>query len=289
MALGDVGSDWNKPSLNKIWCVREDLVGYGTFLASSTWNDDKSGAISDVSLWAVQMDTLGVDGASDIPIMADTFRGQGNYSRPDAESARVLLLPIGKHFEQFKTSIPTVTADNLPEQGTQFANQEQCEVTLPFHCYLSPTNQASLDNIRNPFLTLSRSIAWYVEGVWANQTPSALSRSQEITYGVSNEVREEMTNSVGVDVSASFGIVLAEISTSLNYQFTYSSSSSFTEYSEKKVTESFRVDPYYAKVLFSKHIWIKCSRYDTSVILHQMEIAANDDIFFTGCNMPEET
>ncbi|KAF2125610.1 putative vacuolar protein sorting-associated protein [Dothidotthia symphoricarpi CBS 119687] len=289
VALGDVGSDHNKPNVNKIWCVREDLVGYGRFLATSVWDDVKSGAAKDVSLWSVETDTVGIDGASNLPIAGDTFRTQGNYSRPDGEAARVLQLPIGKHFKQFDTAIPTLDAKKLPEKGKQYSNQEQCKVTLPFHCYFGPTHQASLDNIRNPFLDISRSIAWYVEGVWANQTPSAFSRAQEITCGVSKEEREEMTHSTGVDVSASYGIGLASGSVSLNYQFTYNTSTSFTEYSEKKVTESFQVDPYYAKVLFSKHVWIKCARYDSSVVLHQMEVISTDDLYFGGCKLPGGT
>jgi hypothetical protein len=287
VALGDVGCyGYGKPSLTKMWCVREDLVGYGKFLATSAWDDGGSGATQSVSMWAVQTDTVGVDGSANIPVMADTFRAQSNYSRPGGEAARVLLLPVGKDYKQFDTHIPTVQANNLPIKGQQFSNQEQCKVTLPFHCYFSPTHQPSLDNIRNPFLTITRSIAWYVEGVWGNATPSAVNKSSTVKYGVTNTKSEEMTHSVGVEITASYGVELASASVSLNYQFTYNTSSSFTEYTEKEDTQAFEVDPYYAKVLFSKHVWIKCSRLDSPVILHQIEMAANDDTYFTGCDLP---
>ncbi|KFA48381.1 hypothetical protein S40293_10828 [Stachybotrys chartarum IBT 40293] len=198
VALGDLCTiGHNKPETGRIWCVREDLVGYGKFLASSDWDDTGSKADSDASIWAVHTDTIGIEGAANLPVVADTFRAQSNWSRP--------------------TPIPDVTAVKLPEKGQQFSNQLQCQVTLPFHYFFAPTHQESLDNIRNPFLTISRSVAWYSEGVWANKTSGKFSREQSILYGVSKEKREEMQHSVGVEVSASYGIELASASVTLNY------------------------------------------------------------------------
>ncbi|KAK1507832.1 uncharacterized protein CCOS01_16138 [Colletotrichum costaricense] len=285
VALGDVGNtNYGKPSLDKMWCVREDLVGYGKFLATSAWDDSASGADADVSLWAVQTDTIGVDGAANIPVMADTFRAQSNYNRPGGEAARVLLLPIGKQFEKFDNPMPTITANNLPHQKQPYGDQQlQCQVTLPFHFYFSPEDQTSLDNIRNPFLTVSRSISWYTERVWSNDTPTPLKENVKVVYGVSSERTQEMSHSVGVDVSASYGVGLASGSVSLNYQFTYNTSTSFTEYSEKTITKDITIKEYTATVLFSRHVWIKCTRLDSPIVLHQMEVIANDGEYYTSC------
>lgn len=119
-------------------------------------------------------------------------------------------------------------------------------------------------------------------GVWVNYADGNFQRSQTLTTGVSKTQSEEMSHSVGVDISASFGIKLVNFDISLNYQFTYASSTSFTEYSEKTVTESFDVGSHYAKVLFSKHIWLEAMRADGSSVIRQVEFAASDDVHFSG-------
>ncbi|KAI0547967.1 putative vacuolar protein sorting-associated protein [Xylaria curta] len=287
VALGDVGSyGYNsKPSLDKIWCVRQDLVGYGKFLETSTWDDRGSGAGSNTSFWEVQPDAIGVDGAQNLPVLADTFRAQASYSRPSGDAARVLLLAVPKNYDRFESPVPTIEPSRLPTRGDQFTSKQQCKVTLPFNFFFPPTHRESLDNISNPFLSISRTIAWYAEGVWVNNTSGTFHREQRMLFGVSKEQREEMTHSVGVEISATYGIKLSSVSVTLNYQFTYSSSTSLTEYSEREVTEKFDVPAHTASVLFTKHIWIKASRLDSPIVLHQMELASNDDFYFSGCNL----
>ncbi|RYP49033.1 hypothetical protein DL768_005173 [Monosporascus sp. mg162] len=230
-------------------------------------------------------DNLGVDGSDKIPIVADTFCAQQNYSRPGSNAARVLLLPVGKTYNSFDVAAPKVTPDKIPMKGQQYDLTEQAKVTLPFHCFLQPTDQSSLDNIREPFLTVSRLIAWYVEGVWVNDTNGAFTRETVLKYGVSQTQHESMASSVGVEVSASYGIELASTSISLNYQSTQSSSASFTEYSEKKVTETINVPPHNATVLFSKNVWMKGARATGAVVIHSMEIGANDEVYYGGCEL----
>ncbi|KFG84642.1 putative vacuolar protein sorting-associated protein [Metarhizium anisopliae] len=287
VALGDVGTYGydTKPDVNRIWCVREDLVGYGKFLATSTWDDGGSGAGSDCSLWAVQPGDVGVDGAERLPVLADTFVARSNYARPGGDQARVLLLPMPKKYDEYDVAVPKVEARHIPSRGDQIQSTEQCKATLPFHFFFPPNHQDSLDNIRNPFLTVSRTIAWYVEGVWVNDGEGDYSRQQRILYGVSKEQREEMTHTVGVEISATYGIKLSSVSVTLNYQFTHTSSTSLTEYSEREVTETINVPKHSASVLFTKHVWIKVYRLDSPVVLRQMEMTANDDFRMGSCTL----
>ncbi|KAI9163849.1 hypothetical protein HJFPF1_05477 [Paramyrothecium foliicola] len=280
IALGDVAinSYDATPSLNRIWCQQ----ALGTTVGQAQ-DDRGSGAGSDVSLWSVQPVALGVDGAEKLPVLADNFRAQKGYNRPNGEEARVLLLPNPKNFDQFDDSPPELTATKLPSRGDQFSSKQQAKVTLPFHCFFKPTHQESLDNIRNPFLTISRTTAWYVEGVWSNNTAGSFAREQKLLCGVTKQKTDEMSHSAGIEVSSTFGIKGAEFSVTLNYQFTYTTSTSLTEFFEREVTEKFDVPAHSATVLFSKHVWIKASRLDSPVVLHQMEMTANDDVYFKGC------
>lgn len=285
--LGDVGQyNWDKPSVDVVWCVRSDLVGYGKFPAGTLWDDGGSGGYTDAYLWAIMPDDLGIEGSPNIPVVADTFRAQTTGERPLSGLCRILLLPVGKHYENFDAPVPEITPTTIPAEGQTFNFTEQCKVTLPFHCYFDPTHQSSLDHIRDPFCSVSRAAAWRVEKVWMNAAKGQLDREKRMLYGVSKEKREEMTHTVGLTVTASTGIKLSSYEVSLNYQFTYNSSSTFTEYAEKEMTEKVVVPEYYTKVLLSRHVWIKGSRDNGSVVLNQMEIVATDSVYYIGCDMP---
>lgn len=95
-----------------------------------------------------------------------------------------------------------------------------------------------------------------------------------------------MTHSVGVEVSASGGFKLAEWSVTLNYQFTSSTSSSFNDFTENEVTQTIDVKPKTCTVLFIKHIYVRGARDDGSEIMNEIEIAANNDVHFSGCDLP---
>ncbi|POR37266.1 DUF946 domain-containing protein [Tolypocladium paradoxum] len=288
VSLGDVAQgNWDMPRVDKVWCVRRDLVREAKYAPNSLWDDKKSGAEKDVSCWDMLPDSIGVTGAENIPIRADAYRAHQSYSRPDINLAWVLALPIPKDFKRFEAAVPKITPSTIPSRGDQFSFLEQCTVLLPFVAFFSPTDQRSLDNIRNPFCSVGRSIAWLAEGVWVNGSGGPFHREQTIKYGISSTQKEEMTHSAGVEVSASGGIGFANFGISLNYQFTYQNSHSFTEYSEKSVTERFEVPAHHATVLFSKHIWLKATRSDGSHVLVQIEITANDDVYFSGCELPK--
>ncbi|KAJ4860692.1 vacuolar protein sorting-associated protein 62 domain-containing protein [Trichoderma breve] len=54
--LGDVAMSGltQTPATSDIWCVRQDLVKQGSFASNSIWDDKKSKAKSDVSIWEIQ-------------------------------------------------------------------------------------------------------------------------------------------------------------------------------------------------------------------------------------------
>ncbi|KAL8711387.1 MAG: hypothetical protein Q9220_004285 [cf. Caloplaca sp. 1 TL-2023] len=285
-SLGDViVASYTKPSVDKIWCVREDLVTTAQFPASSLWDDAGGGGKYDGAIWNIIPSDLGIDGNPNVPLVADTFRAFNNYRRPAQETANVLILSLGRDYGTLDTSVPNVTKNAIPPRGKQYDYKEQCKITLPFTYFFKPTDGPSLQNISDPFCTLSKAIAWFVEGVWVNNADGAFTRSQRLLCGVSKEKRTEMTNSVGVDISATYGIKAVESTVTLNYQFTHSSSATFTEYSEREVTETFEVPAHTAKVLFTKHVWVKGSRSDGSVVMNQLEFTNADEVYYSGCNV----
>ncbi|TGO17687.1 hypothetical protein BTUL_0015g00220 [Botrytis tulipae] len=286
VAMGDVmASGYGKqPSLNDVWCLRSDLTRLSTYEASDFWNDGSSGADRDCSTWKIVTETNGIDGSEYLPIPPYTFRVSPNYGRPDTSYAVVPLLRVPNAFKRFDFPLPTVTKTTIPSTGDQFGQQEQCSAVLPFIFYLPNDSAWNLARISKPFYTVSREIAWNVEGVWNNDSAGDFNRSKTIKWGISKTQSEEMVHSAGVSVSASYGIKGFESSVTLNYQFTQTTSKSFTEYQEGETTESFVVPGKTVKVLFSKHIWLK-ARAGDGTMASQVEMVANNDIHFGGCDL----
>ncbi|KAL7918607.1 vacuolar protein sorting-associated protein 62 [Trichoderma austrokoningii] len=109
VALGDVArSGWSPaPSVSDIWCVRRDLVKQGSFGSHSVWDDKKSGARHDVSVWEIRpVARFAADGEAAASEEADgkeadgkeadkaatylgPIRASQNYSPPDSSFAQV--------------------------------------------------------------------------------------------------------------------------------------------------------------------------------------------------------
>lgn len=68
---------WNKPGLDRIWCVRRDLVTEGD--VEFIYEDRGSGAHSDLSCWRVKARA----GQENQVIVPNTFVGVSGYDRPD--------------------------------------------------------------------------------------------------------------------------------------------------------------------------------------------------------------
>lgn len=70
IALGDVAqSGWSAPKNTDVWCVRQDTVRQGSFGANSVWDEKKSGAKANVSVWEVRSSTVwAADGETELPM-----------------------------------------------------------------------------------------------------------------------------------------------------------------------------------------------------------------------------
>ncbi|CZT51857.1 uncharacterized protein RSE6_13065 [Rhynchosporium secalis] len=285
VSLGDVCVyKYNKPSVDLVWCVRDDFAGTTQFQASPQWTDRRGNKLG---LWPVKVFNAytGIEGTPNIPVNADTFRAATGLGRPDPDLARILQLPLPRQYQKIDSSWPEISKNTMPSKGQLYSEKVQASVTLPFTCFFPPTDEDSLLKIRDPFCAITRSTAYFAEGVWVNDAEGSLKRSAKVTCGITKEKREEFTHTVGVEISASGGIGLFESSVSLNYQFTYSNSSTFTEFTQTEITQEFDVGPFYAKVLFSKHVWIKGTRSSGSIVINATEITASDDYIIKGCSL----
>ncbi|KAK5991981.1 hypothetical protein PT974_05377 [Cladobotryum mycophilum] len=288
VSLSDVTvKGWSSPPNNLVWCIRSDLVVQGLYEGSSVWDDKKSGSKNDVSCWRIVPDTNGITGNENIAVQTDGFRASQNYEKPHAPFARMFALKLPKNFKDFTAPTPRLDRDNLPKQGTIFNETEQAAVILPFVSHFPPTDERCLANISKPFCRFSRTIAWYTNGVWSNNARGEVTRRSVVTFGISKTQSTEITHSAGISVSASAGIGFVNFDVSLNYQFTHSSSTSFTEYTEKVEAEDFVVPAYHATVLFTKRVWLRAARMDGTIVMVSISLDSYDEKYYVGVDYPK--
>ncbi|KAM0258589.1 hypothetical protein ACHAQJ_003760 [Trichoderma viride] len=94
MSAGDVvRSEWSPaPSVNDIWCVREDLLKQGSFGSNSIWNDDKSGAQADVSVWEIRATGRHDVDSETLATFLGPIRASQDYDAPDSSFALVAIV-----------------------------------------------------------------------------------------------------------------------------------------------------------------------------------------------------
>jgi hypothetical protein len=286
VSLGDVCVNrWTVPSINMVWCVRSDLVSQTDFNTTNVWDDRGSGSKKDCSVWSVKgPNPNNTSGSDKIPIVSDLVRANGGYDMPPIECAKLLALPYPRDFTRFSADMPKFTQKTRPTEGDVFETMSQCEVTLPFIAFFPPTDRLCLSQISKPFVKLQKFMSWHVEDVIENDDPCPGTFESKITKGVSDEQSKSMSESVGVQVTASFGIkaIGGGVDVSLNYQFTAENSSSHTEYIISEKVHKFTIGGYAASVVLTSQVVLKATRNDGSQTIHNLHYNASDDLSRTG-------
>ncbi|KAK1920226.1 hypothetical protein P3342_002522 [Pyrenophora teres f. teres] len=288
VALGDICiNSYSTPPTNLMWCVRSDLVMDSDFEPASVWDDKGSGATLYSTIWAVARPAIGIKGFEKLPVFVDTFRSDDNPNRtiPPASLAKVLTLPCPNDFTEFDPEVPKVTKDKIPVEGDTFSEMSQAQLTLPFTAFFSPDDRSCLNNISDPFVTLSKRSAWIVASAHVNDSRGQITLKTKVMRGVSKSQSEEITHSAGVEVSASYGIGGFSMGVSLNYQFTLKDSSTYTEYQESTREQTYTIPEYHATVFFIRHMWLKAHRSNGTSELCEISFNANEDIHLVGVDL----
>ncbi|EME43828.1 hypothetical protein DOTSEDRAFT_53114 [Dothistroma septosporum NZE10] len=292
VAMGEYCSNSStKPSVNAVWCIRQDYTADGKF-GPSWWDDRGSGAKMNGSFWGVDPQNISLTGSEYVPIRTDTFYGKDSTHTvpPPASLAKTLRLYVGSNYQDWRAPLPTFTIATLPYTGQEFSSKEQASVALPYTVFFDPSDTRSVNKIADPFVSISRSCCWHVGGVWRNGGEGPFERTLTIEYGISEEKSKSLTESAGVsitqDIGVSAGPFSSSVSMSLNYQMTTASSHSRTEFSNKTVTEKFTVPAMTATAAFTRRMFYRSVRGDGSEVVADVGIDATDEVHFGSCKIP---
>ncbi|CAN8104434.1 unnamed protein product [Discula destructiva] len=230
-ALGDVCTNgYSAPSLDDIWCVRNELLSPGQYDGSCIWNDHGSKGTDSIAVWAVSPRDLSslVLNSDKVPLNASTFIGVDKYdTSPDTRYAKVILVDAPAQIDPDGLSeAPKLESRVAPAPLTPLVRDRW--VILPFTSVLGADDKESVDNMsESPFVSVERWGNWEL-AIFDNNTMTVAQDSSEmVTMGITKEQTESFSHSTGITIGAETGIV-TKLKVELNYQFTYTSSNSLS-------------------------------------------------------------
>ncbi|KAH9865146.1 hypothetical protein IAQ61_009093 [Plenodomus lingam] len=253
-------------------------VAMGEYTSPQVWNDNGSGGEHSVGIWAVQPLRGARYDADKVPFFADTFISINHADTvPNNGLARVLLLPVPAQLSDIVPLPPVLTSHTAPTTTTSL--EKEREVKLPFICLFPPTDRPSIDRIDNPFCSIQRWGSWSLS-MWDDNTTSRdQDSSTSTTVGVSDSQSEEFSHSAGIKITSGAGISVGVFNASgsyeLNYQFTYTSSTSRELLSSKTVTRNLKTPPGKACALWVRHFVFRSVRADGSNIGYDLPFDVN--------------
>ncbi len=287
IALGDVAvGGRGKPSLEEVWCVRVDLVSDGVYAPGSVWDDIGSGAARDASFWEVQPKP-GTGAGEFIPVLAGTFRAVGGYDKPDGSLAKVPALWVPRSKGGVPSRPPVLEEADMPEVGDTFGEVPASSVTLPFTSFFSPGDRQALDGISDPFCTVTKNVSWVVLEKYPNYRATPYVQKQSLTTGIKKKKEETVEHSAGVTISSEVGYGLSKWSVSLNYQFSFSQTSSIEEVQERTISKTITVAPHTVAIAWGKRVVILGIRSDGSRIEAEVMFNASEEVAVTDIAVKE--
>ncbi|NWL18428.1 Vps62-related protein [Pseudomonas umsongensis] len=162
VAMGMVCSDREKPSLNVVRCIREDLVVAST-VGNLIWSDKSSGARQDLSAWSI---CPPIAQKGEIYLSPGTFAGVRGYSKPTTLTTYSLRMNIPLQIN------PQLQAPVLSGIG-QPAQLEKAETTyiakLPWFTVIDPV-LSPIEQLRTtPSYLLERTDQYVLVGSGHNE------------------------------------------------------------------------------------------------------------------------
>jgi hypothetical protein len=281
VALGLVATrNYNKPSLDEVKCVRQDLVVQGQ-PGAQVWIDKGTGADADFGSWEISAPPI--SGYEEYAYIAPgTFFGVASHTRPNTHpvmNCLKLKLPFEKY--QIDNRQPTLesTQEPAPRTEPQLANY----VWIPFFAVKDDIHDLVWKINYSPFYRLDREEFYTLQWHVFNSTDSTDSKQYSVKVGISQTDTQTFSTNTGISITTEAsagieGIASAKISATYSVQLGFESSSSFTQLREDTITDTYNIPPHKAIALWTKTNRFTLRRSDGSAVGNSWEIQANSTV-----------
>lgn len=269
-AMGIVAqSGWNKPSLNTVVCVREDLTIPGE-AGAFIWSDNETGANMDLGTWRIEPPVAGPH--ENAYLSTGTFVGWNSWSPPSTHPVMNVLnvkLPMLAE-TPYQQYVPTLTGYNPPP--TETVPILAREMLVPCTIVSDPlyTNNQMWRISNSPLYRLERQVFYKLLYHNHNQTSITQHNSYTRRYGVtteeSNEFWTETSISVTVEAGISIKIFEAKVSTTVSKSFGYSTMTSVSELEESEYQSGVDVLPGKAVAIWQRYNRLVLKRHNGTTL-----------------------
>ncbi len=287
VALGHVFSrSWNKPPAHWYACIRRDFAGRryvrDGVIGDLIWNDQKSGAKTDVGVWQIRSAPYPSDSEERLILGADLILSVNHYSRP-TDTVSVLDLPAAVA-RRNPPPRPVLTSHREPDPIAQVTDRA---VIVPCTLVKDPNKTIAWQVANSPFYTLERRVNYTLQIFRNNEAGTVPQPSnRRVTTGVSKERSEEYSRKTSVTVSASAGISIkafsASIDTSVTTELGYSSRYGVTQFTEDSKDHGLITPPRSSGALWSATHEVIAIRKDGDAVGGQGGLRFDVDSYVTG-------
>ncbi|MDH4222415.1 MAG: Vps62-related protein [candidate division Zixibacteria bacterium] len=258
-ALGIVAqAGYNKPSLNDVVCVREDLTIPGE-AGDSIWGSWYVIWVPPpIGSWKIDPPDAGPH--EDAYLSTGTFVAVMSANPPSVHPVmNVLNVPLPMLAEApYQTYVPKLTGYDSPSEETVplMAKEMLVPCTIVKDALYDSSNpQWRISN--SPFYRLERQVYYKLLYHNHNQTSEVQTNSVLIRSGVTTTESESYWNETSISVTVEAGVSIemfsSKISTTVSTSFGYETMTSVAELQEKEVSSSINTPPGKAAALWQKY------------------------------------
>lgn len=290
VALGDVfNSGYNKPSVEDIRCVQEELVYSGVVEENrekkEIWNDRNTGSRVDFSAWPILAPEEYVDETAELTrglIAPGTFVGVATHAKPESilPVMHVLRLPIPLSSSPDSSpehQTPRLESREMPASETM--RKVDRAVIVPFTAIIDKGRSDAWKMQNSPFYLVQRETCYSRVAFNNNETSVLQTTTREVTVGISKTEASEFSTTTGISATTETGISFkgftAGMSVTISLELGWSRSTSVEEFRSQTISQTLSTPPNTSAALWSATYELKATRQDGSQVSQPLAFDVN--------------
>lgn len=294
VAMGLVASDnsHEKPPLDAVVCVREDLTHTAVASEASVYDDQGTGGKHALSVWRNDVPPKYLDGgdSTHVLIAPNTYTAHASHDRPKhLPDMRVLCLPVPSDKAPRPTK-PTVDGHHSPPSMTPEVLTNV--VWLPFTAVRDDDRTTEWKLVNSPFYRVERKVSWSLLQFLNNDTDVTQSVSDTVTTGLEKETIDTFNVNTGFSYSGTSGfsvsVVNVSVTTSFSLELGFSRSSASKELESHSVTRTLQVPANHSAAMWVGTNTLQVTRDDKSLVAEPVTFHGNSFHFDQYPDAPEE-
>jgi hypothetical protein len=272
VAMGLVASkdSYDKPPLDAVTCVREDLTYRAEASEKPVYKDTGTGGKHDLSVWRNSVPSKYVDSRDSARVLLspNTYTAHTSYDRPrHLPDMHVLCLPLPSE----KSKTPTRPAlEDRDRPAGQTPEALVGTVWVPFTAVKDEDRSTEWKLANSPFYRIERKVSWSLLSFINNDTDTAQSVTDTVTTGIEKETIDTFSVNTGFSYSGnggfSIGVISASVTTTFSLELGFSRSKSSKELESHSVARTLQVPAKHAGAMWVGTSTLQVTRGDKSLV-----------------------